>query len=172
MLIELTIDMLCIDNLHRETKDVDIVNVEISGLHASPVEVAALMTEENTFIQGVARDVIRIFDITSDQMRSLVASFYKGNVLSDSYVALWKLSNEFYKIRVYDSTCGNFGSNATFDMNLKVREETPMLQHTCDHQSVTIVTTLINLFSCTPVTRSRRAHNLESKPIQLSPGET
>lgn len=104
----------------RETKDVDIVNVEISGLHASPVEVASLMTEENTFIQGVARDVIRIFDITSDQMRSLVASFYKGNVLSDSYVALWKLSNEFYKIRVYDSTCGNFGSNATFDMNLKL----------------------------------------------------
>lgn len=105
------------------------MNVEITGLHTNPVEVAALMTEENTFIQGVARDILRVYDISSDQMRSLGASFYKGNVLSDSYFALWKLSNEFYKIRVFDSACGNFGSNATFDMNLKLYPS--YLEQTC-----------------------------------------
>lgn len=104
----------------RETEDVNLRNIKITGLHAAPLEVAALITKDQTFMQGPARDLIRIFDITSDQMRSLGGSYYKGNFLSDVYFALWKLSNEFYKIRVFDSECGNFGSNATFDMNLKL----------------------------------------------------
>lgn len=104
----------------RETEEINLRNLKITGLHAAPLEVAALMTEDHTFMQGPARDLIRIFDITSDQMRSLGGSHYKGNFLSDSYFALWKLSNEFYKVRVFDSECGNFGSNATFGMNLKL----------------------------------------------------
>lgn len=70
-------------------------------------------------MQGPARDLIRIFDITTDRMRTLLDSRYKGNFLSDVYFAMWKLSNSFYRLRVFDSNCGNFGSNASFPYNLK-----------------------------------------------------
>lgn len=72
----------------RETEDVNLRNIKITGLHAAPLEVTALMTEDQTFMQGPARDLIRIFDITSDQMRSLGGSYYKGNFLSDAHFAL------------------------------------------------------------------------------------
>ena len=65
----------------RETENIVLKNVEISNLHAKPIEIAALMTEEKAFIQGPARDLLHIYDITSDQMRSLGASYYKGNFL-------------------------------------------------------------------------------------------
>lgn len=77
-----------------------------------------MQTVDGTFAQGVARDLIRIFDITSDKFRSLVGSTYMGNFLSDAYFALWKLSNEFYEARVYASGCGNFGSNSTLPWTL------------------------------------------------------
>lgn len=76
------------------------------------------MTDEGTHMQGVARDLIRITDIVTDRLRTIVNSCYKGNFLSDAYFALWKMSNEFYRIRVFDSDCGNFGSNASMPLNL------------------------------------------------------
>ena len=120
------------ENFHgsgRETMDIKMRNVTIHGLHANPVEVAALMTEEGAFMQGPARDLIRIEDISSDGMRSLHSSFYKGNFLWDAYFAFWKLSNEFYKVRVFDSDCGSFPSNASFPMNLKNHQS--YFQPTC-----------------------------------------
>jgi hypothetical protein len=111
------------ENFHgagRETQNIVLEDIKVHGLHINPIEVAALMTEEGAFMQGPARDLLRIYDITTDSMRSLENSFYKGNFLADAYFALWKLSNEFYRIRVFDSECGNFGSNATFPMNLKL----------------------------------------------------
>jgi hypothetical protein len=104
----------------RETQNIVLENINVHDLHINPIEVAALMTEEGAFMQGPARDLLRIYDITTDNMRSLENSFYKGNFLADAYFALWKLSNDFYRIRVFDSECGNFGSNATFPMNLKL----------------------------------------------------
>jgi hypothetical protein len=101
-----------------ESADVVIKNVKIQGLHANPVEVMSLMTEEGTHMQGASRDLLRIYDITSDRMRSLLDSRYKGNFLSDVYFALWQLSNSFYQVRVFDSECGNFGSNASMPLNL------------------------------------------------------
>ena len=61
-------------NGKRQSEGIIINNVEISNLHANPIEIPALMTEENVFMQGPARDLIRIYDITSNQMRSLGAS--------------------------------------------------------------------------------------------------
>lgn len=56
--------------------------------------------------------------IVTDRLRTVLDSRYKGNFLSDCYFALWKMSNEFYRIRVFDSDCGNFGSNASMPLNL------------------------------------------------------
>ena len=69
-------------------------------------------------MQGVARDLLRITDIVTDRLRTIWDSRYKGNFLSDCYFAMWKMSNEFYRIRVFDSDCGNFGSNASMPLNL------------------------------------------------------
>jgi hypothetical protein len=102
-----------------ETANITIRNTKIHGLHANPVEVVSLMTEEGAHMQGPARDLLHICDITSDNMRTLIDSQYKGNFLSDVYFALWQLSNSFYRVRVFDSNCGNFGSNASFPYNLK-----------------------------------------------------
>jgi len=102
-----------------ETYNIVVRDTQIRGLHANPVEVVSLMTEEGTHMQGPSRDLLRVYDITSDRMRTLLDSRYKGNFLSDVYFALWKLSNDFYRIRVFDSDCGNFGSNASFPYNLK-----------------------------------------------------
>lgn len=103
----------------RETANVRVRNLRVRGLRANPMEVAALATEDGTFLQGPVRDLIPIADVVSDDVRSLGASYYEGNLLVDAYLAFWKLSNAFYKRRVFASECGNFGSNATFAMNLK-----------------------------------------------------
>lgn len=102
-----------------ETMNVVVRNTQITGLHSSPVEVPSLMTEEGSHMQGPSRDLLRILDVTSDNMRTILNSQYQGTFLSDSYFALWQLSGGFYRLRVFDSDCGNFGSNATFPYNLK-----------------------------------------------------
>lgn len=132
----------------KEAASISVSKVSIKGLHANPLEVPSLVTEEGAHIQGPARDVLRISEskskvllpwnhgvftgrshrpcppnnytttVTTDELRTLSDSRYKGNFLSDAYFALWKLSNDFYNIRVFDSQCGNFGSNATFPYNL------------------------------------------------------
>lgn len=61
-----------------ESSNIVIRNVNILGLHASPVEVPSLMTEEGSHMQGPSRDIIRIFDITTDKMRTLLDSKYLG----------------------------------------------------------------------------------------------
>eukprot|EP01129_Flabellula_baltica_P008773 TRINITY_DN3512_c1_g7_i1.p1 TRINITY_DN3512_c1_g7~~TRINITY_DN3512_c1_g7_i1.p1 ORF type:complete len:1179 (-),score=292.00 TRINITY_DN3512_c1_g7_i1:130-3666(-) len=96
-----------------ESGNVVIKSTNIHGLHARPQMVPGLKTVNGDFIQGSSRDVLRIFDSVSDQFRTLKRSRYAGNFLTDSYFALWKLSNSFYKNRVFDSPCGNFGTNAT-----------------------------------------------------------
>jgi hypothetical protein len=101
-----------------ETANVVVSNVKIHGLHANPVEVPSLMTEEGAHMQGPARDLLRIYDISSDRRRTLLDTRYKGNFLSDVYFAMWQLSNAFYRVRVFDSDCGNFGSNASMPMNI------------------------------------------------------
>jgi len=101
-----------------QSRDVIIRNTVVTNLSIAPVEVPGLQTADGTFVQGIARDLIRIFDIVSDDFRSLVNARYKGNVLSDAYFAFWKLSNEFYEARVYASGCGNFGSNSTLPWTL------------------------------------------------------
>lgn len=63
--------------------------------------------------------MIRIFDITTDRMRTLLDSRYSGNHLSDVYFALWQMSNTFYRQRVFNSDCGNFGSNASMPLNIR-----------------------------------------------------
>ncbi|KAL3916668.1 MAG: hypothetical protein SGILL_005072 [Bacillariaceae sp.] len=102
----------------RESENIQIKNVQIHGLHANPIEVPSLTTDEGAHMQGVARDLLRITDIVSDRLRTVLDSKYKGNLLSDCYFALWKMSNAFYRLRVFDSDCGNFGSNASMPLNL------------------------------------------------------
>eukprot|EP00961_Rhodomonas_salina_P231464 3126495-Rhodomonas_salina.1 len=68
-------------------------------------------------MQGPHRDLLRILDMTREDMTSVVNSRYEGNFLHDVYFALWKLSNEYYRARVFDSTCGNFASNGTVPFN-------------------------------------------------------
>ena len=102
----------------KETFDIQITDVLIHDMSANPIEVPSLMTEEGAQIQGPARDLLRIYDISSDRLRTILDSQYKGNFLSDVYFAMWQLSNSFYNIRVFTSNCGNFGSNASFPVNL------------------------------------------------------
>lgn len=102
----------------RESKHIEISDVKIHGLSANPIEVPSLMTDAGSHIQGPARDLLRIYDITTDRLRTILDSRYKGNFLSDMYFAMWQMSNRFYRIRVFDSECGNFGSNASMPLNL------------------------------------------------------
>jgi hypothetical protein len=51
-------------------------------------------------------------------MRTLLDTRYKRNFLSDVCFAMWQLSHVFYRVRVFDSDCGNFGSNASMPMNI------------------------------------------------------
>eukprot|EP01129_Flabellula_baltica_P008647 TRINITY_DN345_c0_g1_i1.p1 TRINITY_DN345_c0_g1~~TRINITY_DN345_c0_g1_i1.p1 ORF type:complete len:1182 (-),score=307.27 TRINITY_DN345_c0_g1_i1:70-3615(-) len=96
-----------------ESGNVVIKSTNIHGLHARPLQVPGLKTIGGDFIQGTSRDVIRIFESVTDQFRTLTRTRYAGNFLIDSYLAMWKLSNSFYKTRIYDSECGNYGTNAT-----------------------------------------------------------
>ena len=66
--------------------------------------------------QGVAQDLIQIYDISSDRMRTLVDSRYVEDHLSDVYFALWEMSNSFYRMRVFDSACR---SNASMPLNTR-----------------------------------------------------
>ena len=62
--------------------------------------------------------IIVVLNIAFCLCRGLVNAEYSGNFLSDVYFALWKLSNDFFVERVYGSSCGNFGSNATLPWQL------------------------------------------------------
>lgn len=101
-----------------ESGNIIIQNTEIKGLHGRPTQVPALQTVGGDFIQGTSRDVFRIFDLVSDRFRTLTDATYSGNFLGDVYLSMWKLSNSFYNTRIYDSECGNFGTNATMPYDI------------------------------------------------------
>jgi hypothetical protein len=105
---------------HGMSSDVTLEHVNIHGLKGNAVEVPALIHADGTFMQGPARDLIRVFDIASDHLQSLINAEYEGNFLADVYFAFWKLSNDYYVARVFNSTCGNFGSNATMPYSYNV----------------------------------------------------
>ena len=67
----------------------------------------------------------RIFDVASDQMRTMTGTYYVPDPLHDSHFALWQLSNAYYNARIFESSCGNFGSNGTIDYKLFESENCP-----------------------------------------------
>ena len=72
---------------------------------------------------GPVRDVVNIIDVTDfgdsnfdpdGRMRMVSKAQYAGNFLSDAYVALWKVANDFYETYILETKgCGNFASNLT-----------------------------------------------------------
>ena len=48
----------------RESSGIVINDVQIHALHADPIEVPSLMTDEGAHMQGVARDLLRINDVS------------------------------------------------------------------------------------------------------------
>lgn len=48
----------------RESSGIVINDVQIHGLHADPIEVPSLMTDEGAHMQGLARDLLRINDVS------------------------------------------------------------------------------------------------------------
>jgi hypothetical protein len=109
-----------------ESKNIHLDNVHIKDLHAKSLEVPNIQTNDGTFIQGPGRDLFRIFDTTTDEMRVLTSSYYKGDPLHDAYFAFWLLSNEYYTARVFQSDCGNFASNGTIDYKLFSEDTCPI----------------------------------------------
>lgn len=49
----------------RESSNITIDDVKIHGLHANPIEIPSLITDEGAHMQGVARDLLRITDVSS-----------------------------------------------------------------------------------------------------------
>ena len=94
-----------------EHRSILIKNVKVHGLKHHTVQVPSLAFADGTFIQGPVRDVVDVANIISGRLQSPLSTYYKGNVLSDSYLAFWQLSNDFYSGHVLSSECGNFGSN-------------------------------------------------------------
>ena len=90
-----------------------IKGVAVRGLKHHTVMVPSLAFADGTFLQGPVRDVIDVANIVSDRLQSPKHTHYKGNYLSDSYLALWQLSTAFYGGHILASDCGNFGSNLT-----------------------------------------------------------
>ena len=67
----------------------------------------------------------RIVDVASDQMRTLTGTYYMPDPLHDSHFALWQLSNAYFNARIFESTCGNLGTNGTIDYKLFGNENCP-----------------------------------------------
>ena len=95
-----------------EHENITVQDVTITGLRHHTVTVPALVFADGTRIQGPVRDVLEITDMVSNLVSPALGR-YHGNLLSDAYLAFWKLSNVFYAAHVLDSSCGNFGSNLT-----------------------------------------------------------
>jgi hypothetical protein len=70
------------------------------------------MLANRTFYVIIPLKVVALTDVV-DNLISPASGGYKGNVLSDAYLAFWKLSNDFYTSHVLESSCGNFGTNLT-----------------------------------------------------------
>lgn len=101
--------------MFAEAKNIKVANTKVVGLHARPKEVPSLQTNDGSWIQGPHRDLFHFVKVSSDNVRTLFDSRYAGDALHDAYFAFWKLSNSFYNTFVYESSCGNFGSNGTLD---------------------------------------------------------
>lgn len=95
-----------------EHENITVQDVIIAGLRHHTVSVPALVFADGSRIQGPVRDVLEITDMVSNLVSPALGR-YRGNLLSDAYLAFWKLSNVFYAAHVLDSPCGNFGSNLT-----------------------------------------------------------
>lgn len=63
----------------RESANIAIKDVKIHGLHANPIEVPSLMTDEGAHMQGVARDLLRITDVSCQGRRPFAVS--KAHIL-------------------------------------------------------------------------------------------
>jgi hypothetical protein len=92
---------------------IKVLNVTVQGLHHHTVTVPSLAFADGTFMQGTVRNVFDLVEGVDTRLQSPAVTHYKGNVLSDAYLALWKLSTEFYSAHIFDSACGNFASNLT-----------------------------------------------------------
>jgi hypothetical protein len=92
---------------------IKVQNVTVQGLHHHTVTVPSLAFADGTFIQGTVRNVFDLVNGVNTRLQSPATTHYKGNVLSDAYLALWKLSNDFYTAHIFESNCGNFASNLT-----------------------------------------------------------
>ena len=96
-----------------EHGNIIIKDVNITGLQHHTVTVPSLAFADGTFMQGSVRNVIPLAEVVDTRLTAPAVTHYKGNILSDAYLALWKLSSEFYTAHVLDSPCGNFASNLT-----------------------------------------------------------
>ncbi|CEM09923.1 unnamed protein product [Vitrella brassicaformis CCMP3155] len=96
----------------RVTKDVTLLDVKIVGLTNNPVNVPSLVGQDGKFMQGPTRDVIDIQRVVDDDFLTPYGE-YRGTFLVDAVLAMWKLSNSYFKARVLNSPCGNTDTNRT-----------------------------------------------------------
>ncbi|CAK9012862.1 Uncharacterized protein SCF082_LOCUS11692 [Durusdinium trenchii] len=114
------------------TARIEISDTKVSGLKIHTIEVPAFQSSSGAFAQGPARDLVRVIDAAAPlTMRSLVGATYAGNVLSDVYFAFWQVSNDFFKVRVFDSDCANFATNQTMQYRLDGFENSPDASEVC-----------------------------------------
>lgn len=106
-----------------EHYNIDLVDITIQDLKIAPKMIPSLGFADGTLLQGTTRDVVDFLKLTWNPLAGLIDKQYQGNFLVDAYVAMWKLSSEFYTSHILDSECGNFGSNLTSnfaDCNVEV----------------------------------------------------
>ena len=72
----------------RESESIVIKNVQIHGPHANPIEVPSLMTDEGAHMQGVARDLIRITDVSFPDLTTSKYLFWYGRRLILTHAVL------------------------------------------------------------------------------------
>lgn len=97
-----------------EHSNILIRDTNVAGLKHHTVTIPSLAFGDGTFLQGVARDVLPIAEIVNPRgLTSPGFTTYRGNLLADAYIAMHKLSTDFYVGHVLDSGCGNFASNLT-----------------------------------------------------------
>ena len=97
----------------EEAAEIVIERTVIQNLTIKPGEVAAILHSDGKFAQGPIRDLFRVLEVVDNRLRTLDQAAYGGDVVHDTYFAMWQLANSYYEAQIYASGCGNFGSNAT-----------------------------------------------------------
>ena len=107
------------DNYYGPTTgNVWIEDVTIKDLVGKMKMVPGFTSATGKTCKGTNEEMIPILDILGDNgsgrlWSSPKATFYRGNFLIDTYVAELVLSSKYYRRTIWDSACGNFGSNHT-----------------------------------------------------------